>query len=178
MSRIGKTKILVKKNINITLDRQKITIKGPKGLLSYTLPEEIEVVNHYTFLNVKTKNNNKKTKQLYGLCRTLLNNMIIGVVEGFTKKLTINGVGYRAQINEKNLLVLNLGYSHNIIITPPQDINIDVSNNIIIIKGINKEKVGQIAAEIRSIRPPEPYKSKGIKYENEIIRKKVGKAGK
>lgn len=178
MSRIGKTKIVVKENIKLSLDKQNIVVQGPKGILSHTLPEEIEVVNHKTFLSVKTKNNSKKSKQLYGLSRTLLNNMITGVIKGFTKKLIINGVGYKAQINDKNLLVLNLGYSHSVMITPPKDINIDVSDNIITVEGISKEKVGQIAAEIRSMRPPEPYKSKGIKYEHEIIRKKVGKAGK
>ena len=178
MSRIGKKNILIKENVNIFLEKQKIMIKGPKGVLNHTLPEEIEVINHNTFLSIKIKNNNKKSKQLYGLSRTLLNNMMLGVVEGFTKKLIINGVGYKAQINNQNLLVLNLGYSHNVIIKPPKDIKINVSENIILIQGISKEKVGQIAAEIRSIRPPEPYKGKGIKYEHEIIRKKVGKAGK
>nr|YP_009541814.1 ribosomal protein L6 [Neogoniolithon spectabile]AYR06023.1 ribosomal protein L6 [Neogoniolithon spectabile] len=178
MSRIGRTQIKVHKGTVISINKQLITVKGPKGNLNYTLPKQITIEENNNFLGLHTINNDKYSKQLHGLCRTIVNNMIIGVTKGFKKKLTINGVGYRAQIIDTNELVLNLGYSHPIHIKPPGDINIKVIDNNIIVNGISKEKVGQIAAKIRSMRPPEPYKGKGIKYENEIIRKKVGKAGK
>nr|YP_009500428.1 ribosomal protein L6 [Gracilariopsis heteroclada]AXE43590.1 ribosomal protein L6 [Gracilariopsis heteroclada] len=180
MSRIGKQPISVSKNININIQENNINIEGPKGKLSYKLPKHLSI--KYEPYNNQIKlykiNENKETQKLYGLSRTLINNMIIGVSQGFEKKLTIQGVGYRSQIQGKDL-ILNVGYSHPVIIEPPESIIINVENNTnIIVKGINKELVGEIAAKIRSVRPPEPYKGKGIRYINEKIILKVGKAGK
>nr|YP_010196618.1 ribosomal protein L6 [Gracilaria cervicornis]UAD84015.1 ribosomal protein L6 [Gracilaria cervicornis]UAD85851.1 ribosomal protein L6 [Gracilaria ferox] len=180
MSRIGKKNIHLPQNTNIEIIENNVNITGPKGKLSYKLPEVIRIkhnIKNQTLSLYKT-HENKEAQKLYGLSRTLVNNMIIGVYKGFEKKLNIQGVGYRSQLQGKNL-ILNVGYSHPIIIEPPEDITIEVENNInITIKGIKKEKVGEIAAQIRRIRPPEPYKGKGIRYLNEKINIKVGKAGK
>lgn len=182
MSRIGKQSIILSNKINTCIEDNLITIKGPKGQLSQTIPDLIQVTlqeqNNTEILLVTTKNTTKKAQELHGLSRTLINNMVIGVSEGFSKTLEIQGVGYRAQI-ENNNLVLNVGYSHPVIISPPEHITITVDNNTnVVISGINKEMVGQVAAKIRGIRPPEPYKGKGIRYKNEIVKKKIGKAGK
>nr|YP_009541711.1 ribosomal protein L6 [Synarthrophyton chejuense]AYR05720.1 ribosomal protein L6 [Synarthrophyton chejuense] len=178
MSRIGKNPIILKKNINVKINKKQIIIEGPKGSLSYILSPEINIEQTETELKLYKINESKTARQLYGLSRTLINNMVIGVSQGFNKKLKIQGVGYRAQIDKKNL-ILNVGYSHPVCIESQPDINIKVDNQTSIeVSGINKEIVGQVAAKIRSIRPPEPYKGKGIRYENEIVRKKVGKAGK
>jgi len=179
MSRIGKSPIKLNSEIIVKLNNQNITIKGPKGTLKYSLPYLIDLEQNKEFLIVKTKNDTKKAKELHGLSRTIINNMVIGVSKGFCKELEIQGVGYRAQISKNNNLILNVGYSHPVNIKTPEGIKIEVNNNTQLkIQGINKEIVGQLAAQIRSIRPPEPYKGKGIRYHNEIIRKKVGKAGK
>nr|YP_009237810.1 ribosomal protein L6 [Gracilariopsis lemaneiformis]YP_009294786.1 ribosomal protein L6 [Gracilariopsis chorda]AJO68427.1 ribosomal protein L6 [Gracilariopsis lemaneiformis]AML79902.1 ribosomal protein L6 [Gracilariopsis lemaneiformis]AOM67046.1 ribosomal protein L6 [Gracilariopsis chorda] len=180
MSRIGKQPINLSKNIDIRIQENNIHIEGPKGKLSYKLSKYISI--KYEKDNNQLKlykiNQNKETQKLYGLSRTLINNMVIGVSQGFEKKLKIQGVGYRSQIQGKDL-ILNVGYSHPVVIHPPENININVENNInITVKGINKELVGEIAAKIRSVRPPEPYKGKGIRYVNEKIILKVGKAGK
>nr|QCI06925.1 ribosomal protein L6 [Halydictyon mirabile] len=180
MSRIGKKEIIIPHNIKtyIDINNSNIKIEGPKGKLQYNFSKSIHVEQKDDRLIVNKKNKDKKTQAIYGLSRSIINNMVIGVLKGFEKKLIINGVGYRSQMKNKTL-VLNLGYSHPINIKPPKDINITVENNVnISVTGINKEIVGQIAAKIRSMRPPEPYKGKGIKYFNEIIRRKVGKAGK
>nr|ARW60253.1 ribosomal protein L6 [Laurencieae sp.] len=178
MSRIGKKEIIIPDNTKVEINGLDINIKGQKGQLHYQLSKLIKIKQQKNKIQLTKKNETKKTQEIYGLSRSMLNNMIIGVSQGFEKKLIIQGVGYRSQMEGKNL-VLNVGYSHPVSIEPPQDINIKVENNTnIIISGINKEIVGQTAATIRSIRPPEPYKGKGIKYENEIIRRKVGKAGK
>lgn len=178
MSRIGKKEIIVPNNTIIEINNSNISIKGTKGSLSYKLPSSIEMQYEKNKIMVRKKNESKKAQELHGLVRSLINNMIIGVSEGFNKKLIIQGVGYRAQIQGKNL-ILNVGYSHPVLIEPPEDITITVeNNNTVIVSGINKATVGQISATIRSVREPEPYKGKGIKYENEIIRRKVGKAGK
>lgn len=178
MSRIGKKEIYVPKNTKIIIDNSLIIIKGDKGEMSYELPKDIKVFQEADKLIVQKKNQTKESQALHGLSRSIINNMTIGVSEGFSKKLIIQGVGYRAQMDGKNL-ILNLGYSHVIEINPPEDITIKTEGNTtIIISGINKETVGQIAARIRSTRPPEPYKGKGIRYENEIVRRKIGKAGK
>nr|YP_010903325.1 ribosomal protein L6 [Hypnea cornuta]WCH55778.1 ribosomal protein L6 [Hypnea cornuta] len=178
MSRIGKKSIILPPGIQSEIKESTITITGPKGKLSYNLPNIINIESDNNKLQLYTLKINKESKALYGLSRTLINNMVIGVSKGFKKKLEIRGVGYRCQIN-KNQLILNVGYSHPIIIESPEEILIKVENNInIIIEGIDKEKVGQLAAKIRSTRPPEPYKEKGIRYSGEKIRKKVGKAGK
>lgn len=178
MSRIGKSPITLNEKIKVALKQNHITVQGPKGELTYLLSPEIRIEQTDTELRLYKNNNNRITKQLYGLSRTLINNMVIGVSIGFNKKLKIQGVGYRAQV-KKNHLTLNVGYSHPVYIKSPPGININVQNQTEIeVSGISKELVGQVAAKIRSIRPPEPYKGKGIRYEHEIVRKKVGKAGK
>nr|QCI07186.1 ribosomal protein L6 [Hypnea pannosa] len=178
MSRIGKKSIILPPGIQSEIKESTITITGPKGKLSYNLSKMINIQNNNNKLQLSPIKINKESKALYGLSRTLINNMVIGVSKGFEKKLEIRGVGYRCQTNE-NHLILNIGYSHPVIIESPEGISIRVEDNVnIIVTGINKEKVGQIAAKIRSTRPPEPYKEKGIRYSGEIIRKKVGKAGK
>ncbi len=178
MSRIGKKEIDVPRNTEIIINESVISIKGNRGEMSYELPKNIQVVHEGSKLLVTKKSHTKENQALHGLSRSIINNMIIGVSLGFTKRLIIQGVGYRAQMNGNNL-VLNLGYSHIIEINPTEDIKIEIENNTtIVVSGISKEKVGQIAAKIRSTRPPEPYKGKGIRYENEIVRRKIGKAGK
>ena len=178
MSRIGKSPITLNKTIDVTIKQNYITIKGPKGELNYSLSPEIRIEQTTEELKLYRNSESKTAKELYGLSRTLINNMIIGVSEGFKKKLQIQGVGYRAQINNNNL-VLNVGYSHPVYVQSPPGIFIKVENATNIeISGINKAMVGQIAAQIRSIRPPEPYKGKGIRYITETVKTKVGKAGK
>ena len=159
-------------------ENNKVTVKGPKGTLERVLPAEMEIKLDGTTVTVSRPNDLKKMKSLHGLTRTLIHNMVVGVTEGYEKKLEVNGVGYRAQKNGKTL-VLSLGYSHPVEMTDPEGIEVAVDGqNLIIVKGIDKEKVGQYAAEIRSKREPEPYKGKGIKYVDEVIRRKVGKTGK
>lgn len=178
MSRIGNKEILIPGNITTTINNSQILVKGPKGNLSYTFSDLIEIKTINNKLKLIKISNSKKAQAIHGLSRSIINNMIIGVSVGFEKKLTMTGVGYRAQIEGKTL-ILNVGYSHPIKIEPPSEINIEVENNTnISITGTNKELVGQVAAKIRSTRPPEPYKGKGIKYMDEKIRRKVGKAGK
>lgn len=180
MSRIGKKLIILPKEVKAIIQESQIDISGPKGNLSYKLSDliQIKLDKENNKIHLYTKENSKTANELHGLSRSIINNMVIGVSQGFEKKLIIQGVGYRSQ-TQGNTLVLNVGYSHPINIQPPKDITIKVENNTtIIISGTNKETVGQIAAKIRATRPPEPYKGKGIKYENEIIRRKVGKAGK
>ena len=179
MSRIGKKTILLDQTVTVQLEKQKIVVSGPKGTLEHKLPEQIKVEKNEQEIIVTTNNNSKKAKELHGLVRTIINNMAIGVSQGFNKTLEIQGVGYRAQLDKANNLILNVGFSHPVNIKSPNNIEIKVENNSrIIIHGMNKVIVGQIAAQIRAIRPPEPYKGKGIRYDNEIIKKKVGKAGK
>lgn len=178
MSRIGKKVISLPQNIRADIEESNITIKGEKGELSYKLSTTIQAKYINNQIHLYCKNESKKAKELYGLSRTIINNMVIGISQGFKKKLEIQGIGYRCQIDGRNL-ILNLGYSHPITIEPPKDITIHTENNInIVISGINKETVGQIAAKIKKIRPIEPYKGKGIKYSGETVRRKVGKAGK
>ena len=179
MSRIGKSPIKLKNNIKVIIENKHINIKGPKGQLNHLIPENITVQHKDQTLFIETLNDNKITKKLHGLSRTIINNMVIGVSEGFNKILEIHGVGYRAQIEKEKYLTLNVGYSHPVEIVVPEGIKIKVENNTTItVQGINKSIVGQISSQIRAIRPPEPYKGKGIRYKNEIIKKKVGKAGK
>nr|YP_009399974.1 ribosomal protein L6 [Tolypiocladia glomerulata]ARW69793.1 ribosomal protein L6 [Tolypiocladia glomerulata] len=178
MSRIGKKEIEIPKNTQIQIKESKITIKGTKGEMEYKIPQNLIVENTDNKIQVKIQTISKKTQALHGLCRSIINNMVIGVSKGFEKKLIIQGVGYRSHMDER-ILIVNVGYSHPVKIEPPEDIDIKVENNTnITISGISKEKVGQVAATIRSIRSPEPYKGKGIRYSNEIVRRKVGKAGK
>ncbi|MCD7866120.1 MAG: 50S ribosomal protein L6 [Clostridiales bacterium] len=178
MSRIGRMPIAIPDGVTVTIaENNQVTVKGPKGTLERVLPAEMEIKQEGAEILVSRPNDLKKMKSLHGLTRTLINNMIIGVTEGYSKTLEINGVGYRAAKSGKKL-TLTLGYSHPVEMTDPEGLESTVDGNKIIVKGIDKEKVGQYAAEIRSKRAPEPYKGKGIKYEDEVIRRKVGKTGK
>jgi large subunit ribosomal protein L6 len=178
MSRIGKRPISVPQKVTITISGQDVAVKGPKGELARTLPPEVEVVQDGETLLVNRRNESRVARQRHGLCRTLVANMVEGVSQGFQKRLEIQGVGYRAQVQGRNL-VLNVGYSNPVQIEPPEGIQVAVENNTnVIVTGINKELVGNVAATIRSVRPPEPYKGKGIRYSGEIVRRKAGKAGK
>ena len=179
MSRIGRMPIAVPAGVTVDIaENNKVTVKGPKGELSRVLPEAMDIKLDGDKVVVTRPNDLKKNKSLHGLTRTLIYNMIVGVTEGYTKVLEVNGVGYRAQKQGKKL-VLSLGYSHPVEMEDPEGIETVLDGqNKITVKGIDKEKVGQYAAEIRSKRAPEPYKGKGIKYETEVIRRKVGKTGK
>ena len=178
MSRIGKMPIAIPAGVTVEIaENNNITVKGPKGELNRVLPSEMEIKQEDGHVLVTRPNDLKKMKSLHGLTRTLVNNMVIGVTEGYTKVLEVNGVGYRAA-KSGHKLTLNLGYSHPVIMEDPDGIESAVEGNKITIKGIDKEKVGQYAAEIRDKRRPEPYKGKGIKYADEVIRRKVGKTGK
>ena len=179
MSRIGKMPIAIPAGVTVEIaENNKVTVKGPKGTLERVLPSEMDIKMEGSEIVVSRPNDLKKMKSLHGLTRTLINNMVIGVTEGYEKKLEVNGVGYRAQKQGKKL-VLSLGYSHPVEMEDPEGLETVLDGqNIIVVKVIDKEKVGQYAAEIRAKRAPEPYKGKGIKYADEVIRRKVGKTGK
>ena len=178
MSRIGRMPIAIPAGVTVEVaENNKVTVKGPKGTLERVLPEGIEIKVEGDVINVTRPDETKRMKSLHGLTRTLINNMVIGVTNGYEKVLEINGVGYKAQKNGKTL-VLSLGYSHPVEMVDPEGLESVVADNKITVKGIDKEKVGQYAAEIRDKRRPEPYKGKGIKYADEVIRRKVGKTGK
>ena len=178
MSRIGRMPIAIPAGVTVELaENNQVTVKGPKGTLSRVLPSEMEIKVEGSEVTVTRPNDLKKMKSLHGLTRTLIHNMVVGVTDGFTKELEVNGVGYRASKAGKKL-TLNLGYSHPVEMEDPEGLESTVDGNKIIIKGIDKEKGGQYAAEIRDKRRPEPYKGKGIKYADEVIRRKVGKTGK
>ena len=179
MSRIGKMPIAVPAGVTVDIaENNKVTVKGPKGTLERVLPAEMEIKKEGDEIIVNRPNDLKKMKSLHGLTRTLINNMVVGVTEGYEKKLEVNGVGYRA-VKKGKLLTLSLGYSHPVEMEDPEGIEVVVEDaNTLVVKGIDKEKVGQYAAEIREKRAPEPYKGKGIKYDDEVIRRKVGKTGK
>ncbi len=178
MSRIGREPITIPAGVEVKIDEHNhITVKGPKGTLERTLVPQMKVENVDGVLHVSRPDDTQNNRALHGLTRSLVNDMVVGVTNGFEKKLEINGVGYRATKEGKNL-VMNLGFSHQIIMPETEDIQIDVPDaNHIVIKGIDKQKVGQFAAEVRGKRPPEPYKGKGIKYDYEVIRRKEGKTG-
>ena len=178
MSRIGRMPIAVPAGVTVEIaENNHVTVKGPKGTLERTLPSEMTIVKEGEVITVTRPNDLKKMKSLHGLTRTLLNNMVVGVTTGYTKVLEVNGVGYKVSKAGKTL-TLNLGYSHPVVMEDPEGIESTVAENKITITGIDKEKVGQYAAEIRDKRRPEPYKGKGIKYADEVIRRKVGKTGK
>lgn len=178
MSRIGKRPIPIPQKVSVAITGQHVLVKGPKGELSRTLPAEVEVVQEGDTVVVQRVNESRAARQRHGLSRTLVANMIEGVSQGFQRRLEIQGVGYRAQIQGRNLN-LSVGYSHPVQIVPPDGIQLAVENNTnVIVSGIDKEIVGNIAARIRAIRPPEPYKGKGIRYAGEAVRRKAGKAGK
>ena len=178
MSRIGRMPVAIPAGVTVEIVNNYMTVKGPKGTLERQLPVEMEIKQEDGNVIVTRPNDLKKMKSLHGLTRTLIANMIHGVTEGYEKKLAVNGVGYRVAKQGKKL-TLSLGYSHPVEMEDPEGIETVLEGqNVIIVKGINKEKVGQYAAEIRSKREPEPYKGKGIKYADEVIRRKVGKTGK
>ena len=179
MSRIGRMPVAIPAGVTVTIaENNNVTVKGPKGTLVRDLPVEMEIKEEDGHIVVTRPNDLKKMKSLHGLTRSLIANMVTGVSQGYEKKLEINGVGYRAQKQGKKL-TLSLGYSHPVEMEDPEGIETVLEGqNIIIVKGISKEKVGQYAAEIREKRRPEPYKGKGIKYADEVIRRKVGKTGK
>ena len=179
MSRIGRLPITVPAGVTVEIsENNKVTVKGPKGTLERELPAEMEIKLDCDTIVVTRPNDLKRMKSLHGLTRTLINNMVVGVTNGYEKVLEVNGVGYRAA-KSGNKLTLSLGYSHPVEMTDPEGVETTVEGqNKIVVKGIDKEKVGQYAAEIRDKRRPEPYKGKGIKYADEVIRRKVGKTGK
>ena len=178
MSRIGRMPVAIPAGVTVEIaEGNKVTVKGPKGTLVRELPHEMEIKIEDGHVIVSRPNDLKRMKSLHGLTRTLIHNMTIGVSEGYTKTLEVNGVGYRAAKAGKKL-TLNLGYSHPVEMEDPEGLESKVDGNKIIVSGISKEKVGQYAAEIRDKRRPEPYKGKGIKYADEVIRRKVGKTGK
>ena len=178
MSRIGNKPITVPEGVEVTLNENVITVKGPKGTLVKELHQNMSVVLENNVITVSRPDDEPSNRSLHGLTRTLINNMIVGVKDEFKRVLDINGVGYRAQ-KQGNKLVMNLGYSHPVEMVEPEGITFDVpSQNQIIVRGIDKEVVGQTAAVIRTKRPPEVYRGKGIKYAEEVIRRKEGKAGK
>ena len=177
MSRIGNQPIAIPNGVDITLDGHTLTVKGPKGTLSHKLPESMQVEVAADEVKVTRPSDDKEHKSLHGLTRSLINNMVIGVTEGYSKTLEIVGVGYRAAMKGKNLN-LTLGFSHPVVMEPPAGIEFETPEPTkIIVKGADKEVVGQVAAEIRDWRKPEPYKGKGVRYEGEHVRRKAGKTG-
>lgn len=177
MSRIGRMPITVPAGVDVKMDGNVITVKGAKGTLTRELHPNMQVAVDAGVITVTRPNDEKENRALHGLTRSLINNMVIGVTEGYAKTLEVNGVGYRVQKQGKDL-IMNLGYSHQVIVSESDGIKIEAPNaNTIIISGPDKQKVGQFAAEVREKRPPEPYKGKGIKYVNEHIRRKEGKTG-
>ena len=178
MSRIGKQPIPVPSGVTVTIDGQDVKVKGPKGELSRTLPDEVSVEQEGDMVNVKRRSDARIARERHGLSRTLVANMVDGVSKGFEKRLEIQGVGYRAAVQGKKLN-MSLGYSHPVEFDPPAGIDFKVENNTnVIVSGIDKELVGTGAAKIRDARPPEPYKGKGVRYAGEYVRRKAGKAGK
>ncbi len=177
MSRVGRMPIAIPADVTVTIaENNHVTVKGPKGTLERVLPAEMTIKQEGAEITVERPNDLKKMKSLHGLTRTLINNMVIGVTDGYSKSLEINGVGYRAQKSGKTL-TLTIGYSHPVEMEDPEGIESTVDGNVITVTGIDKEKVGQYAAEIRSQRTPEPYKGKGIRYVDEYVRRKAGKTG-
>ena len=178
MSRIGKMPIAIPAGVTVSVaENNTVTVKGPKGELTRTLPAQLTIKQEDGQVTVERPKDEKETKSLHGLTRALLNNMVIGVTDGYSKTLEINGVGYRANKQGKTL-TLSLGFSHPVVMEDPEGITTEVKDNQIIVSGISKEAVGQYAAVIRDKKRPEPYKGKGIKYIDEVIRRKVGKTGK
>lgn len=175
MSRIGKKSILIPKEVEIKIETKKVAIKGPKGELFQEIPEGILVTKEDDKIIVLSEKKSKKNSALWGLIRVLLQNQIIGVSSGFEKKLEIRGIGYRASLKGENILNLEVGFSHHVEIKIPSQISLSIEKNIINVSGIDKQKIGEFAAKIRKIKPPEPYKGKGIRYVGEFVRKKAGK---
>ncbi|MGB3655825.1 MAG: 50S ribosomal protein L6 [Rivularia sp. (in: cyanobacteria)] len=179
MSRIGKQPIAVPNKVQVTIDGAKVSVKGPKGELSRELPSQVSISQEGDILTVTRQDESRVCRQMHGLSRSLVSNMVEGVSQGFQRKLQLQGVGYRAQLKGRDL-VLSVGYSHPVEIAPPDGIQFAVEEKglAIVVSGYDKEVVGNTTAKIRAVRPPEPYKGKGVRYENEIVRRKAGKAGK
>jgi large subunit ribosomal protein L6 len=178
MSRIGKSPIPIPDKVSVSLNGLDVTVKGPKGELSRTLPDGVDIAQDGNVLLVTPSSTSRRSRERHGLCRTLVANMVEGVSQGYTRKLEIVGVGYRAAVQGKKLVV-SAGYSHQVEMVPPDGITFAVENNTnVFVSGADKELVGNEAAKVRAIRPPEPYKGKGIKYEGERILRKAGKTGK
>ena len=177
MSRIGKMPITVPAGVTVTIEDNHVTVKGPKGELARQISKNMKLTMDNGVITVERPNDEKENRSLHGLSRTLINNMIIGVTAGFSKTLEIQGVGYRAA-KQGNNINFTLGFSHPVVKEPPAGITFEVpAPNKIVVSGANKEQVGAVAADIRTLRPPEPYKGKGIRYEGEHVRRKIGKAG-
>lgn len=178
MSRIGRLPITVPAGVDVKIDGSNVTVKGAKGTLTGTFNSNMTIALDGNVVTVTRPNDLKENRALHGLTRTLIANMIEGVSNGFKKELEIVGIGYRCALQGKDL-VLNVGFSHQVVMTPPEGVTVEVpAPNKIIVNGYDKQKVGQFAAEVRGVRPPEPYKGKGIKYVDEVVRRKEGKAGK
>lgn len=179
MSRIGRLPVVIPKGVEVKIKGSHVHVKGPKGELKHTFPAAMDISLDDGQIEVKRPSDERTHRALHGMTRALINNMVIGVSSGFEKVLEINGVGYRAELKDKNL-VLNVGYSHSVVVKPPEGITfeVDAKTRQIKVQGYNKQVVGHVAANIRKVRPPEPYKGKGIKYLDERIRRKAGKAGK
>ena len=178
MSRIGNKPVVIPAGVTIDLKDNTVTVKGPKGELSYTFNQNITLVQNEGEVVFTRPDDSKENKTIHGTTRAVFNNIVVGVTEGFQRELELIGVGYRAQLQGKKL-VLNVGYSHPVEFTPEEGIEIEVpSNTKVIVKGYDKQKVGELAANIRGVRPPEPYKGKGIRYVDEFVRRKEGKTGK
>ncbi|MEE1321511.1 MAG: 50S ribosomal protein L6 [Acutalibacteraceae bacterium] len=178
MSRIGRAPIAIPAGVDVVVDGSTVTVKGAKGTLTRTMNSNITITKDGDTITVTRPNDQKENRSLHGLTRTLIANMIEGVANGYKKELEINGIGYRAELKGKDLF-MKIGFSHDILMTPPEGVTVEVpSANKVIISGADKQVVGQFAAEVREKRPPEPYKGKGIKYVDEYIRRKEGKAGK
>ncbi len=179
MSRIGKAPVVIPAKVTVQLDGSNVTVKGPKGQLSATMPSEMKISQEDGQIKVERPSDQRRHRELHGLTRALINNMVNGVSTGYRKTLVIEGVGYRVEMAGKNLMMY-LGYSHPIEVKPPEGISFSIEDRgrIIYVDGIDRQLVGQITANIRKLRPPEPYKGKGVRYEDEVIRRKAGKAGK
>src|SRR5207245_6545730 len=176
MSRIGKMPISVPQNVTVDVGSGLVSVKGPRGELSRSVPPEISVVSKDGVLHIERSSDEPTQRSLHGLTRSLIANMVTGVTDGYTRRLEVNGVGYRAAVSAGNL-VLQVGYSHPVLVPAPAGISFTVVANAITVSGADKELVGETAAQIRRVRPPEPYNGKGIKYAEEVIRRKAGKAG-
>ena len=178
MSRIGRLPVIIPENVNVNINGSYVHIKGPKGEMNHTFPADMMITIENGQIEVKRPSDKRDHRALHGMTRSLINNMVVGVSSGFDKTLEINGVGYRAEMDGNNL-ILNVGFSHPVVIEPPEGIQfeVDTKTRQIKILGYDKQLVGQVAADIRKVRPPEPYKGKGIKYLDETIRRKAGKAG-
>ena len=178
MSRIGRLPIPIPSGVDVAIDGQAVSVKGPKGALNVTIAEPISVVKEDGVIRVNRPNDEGRNRALHGLSRTLIYNMVAGVTEGYSKTLEIVGVGYRVQARGQNL-EFSLGFSHPVLVTPPEGINFRVeAPTRFVVEGIDKQLVGETAARIRKLRKPDPYKAKGVRYQGEVIRRKVGKAGK